>query len=90
MQHARSHQSRAWRIGFHQQTIGRGGFLPSVFICRYVSLLPFRAETIQPLKPVLAGISRAGRYLWGCAGARLQAGSDVNLTGRVNFQPAHQ
>lgn len=57
MQHARSHQSRAWRIGFQQQTIGRGGFLPSVFICRYVSLLPFGAKTIHPLNrfwPALA------------------------------------
>lgn len=61
--------------------------------CLYLSLCQltaFQGRDDSSAKPVLAGISRAGRYLWGCAGARLQAGSDVNLTGRVNFQPAHQ
>lgn len=45
MQHACSHHSWVWRIGFHNLP---RRFLPNVFIWRNVGLLPFRAELIHP------------------------------------------
>lgn len=76
MQRARSHQSRPWRIGFQQQTSGRERFLPSVFICRDVSLLPFRAETIHPLNQFWPALA----VLAAICGAALQPDSKLGRT----------
>lgn len=61
--------------------------LPNIFVWRDDGLL----EPIPPPKLFFfAGISLVSRYLWNRSAARLKAGSDVNLAGHVDVQPAHQ
>lgn len=70
--------------------ISRGGFLPNVYLS-LCQLTAFQGRDDSSTKPVLAALAvLAAICAWGCTAARLKAGSDVNPTGRVNFQPAHQ